>query len=89
MNPFFDENDIRTLKWPPFSPDVNPIENLWAILKSKIREKSYRTKDEFMEEIHRLWNNDPQLSSHCLRLSDSMPNRVRQCIHSHGAAVNY
>jgi transposase len=25
--------------WPPFSSDFNPIENLWAFLKEKIRKK--------------------------------------------------
>ena len=26
------------MEWPPHSPDLNPIENLWALLKAKIYE---------------------------------------------------
>jgi len=26
------------MAWPPYSPDLNPIENLWALLKAKIYE---------------------------------------------------
>jgi transposase len=34
------ENNIKKLKnWPPLSPDMNPIENLWKILKTNIQTK--------------------------------------------------
>jgi hypothetical protein len=30
------ENDVDVLDWPSQSPDANPIENFWAILKLKL-----------------------------------------------------
>ena len=30
---FLEENQVETLKWPPRSPDLSPIENLWNCMK--------------------------------------------------------
>ena len=36
---FLEEKNIRQLDWPGNSPDLNPIENLWMLLKNKVSEK--------------------------------------------------
>ena len=36
---FLGEKNIRQLDWPVNSPDLNPIENLWMLLKNKVSEK--------------------------------------------------
>jgi len=35
---WFEEMAIQLVDWPPYSPDMNPIENLWKMLKAKIIE---------------------------------------------------
>ena len=40
------------------SLDVNPIENLWSIIKQRLREKDYTMKQKLMEAIIELWNRD-------------------------------
>ena len=33
------ENDIPTLEWPPQSPDLNIIENVWKVIKNKVQRR--------------------------------------------------
>ena len=55
--------NVETLKWPPQSPDLNPIENLWALIKRKWQSKygMSKTKQEFVEQIFEIWDNTPML----------------------------
>jgi transposase len=70
------KNNIEKLNWPPQSPDMNPIENLCAIIKRQ-RQKKYRvplTKDALIEQIFDIWDSiEPQLLD---KLADSAINRL-------------
>ena len=38
-------NDIEKLEWPACSPDLNPIENVWALLKDIVQHQRIRTRN--------------------------------------------
>uniref|UniRef100_T1IKA5 Tc1-like transposase DDE domain-containing protein n=1 Tax=Strigamia maritima TaxID=126957 RepID=T1IKA5_STRMM len=56
---------IEILQWPAKGADMNPIENIWAVLKSKLQEKEMaRNPDELWVQIREIWQEmalDPQL----------------------------
>ena len=40
---FYYENSIKVLDWPQYLHNLNPIENLWGIMKRKIRGRNFVT----------------------------------------------
>ena len=68
---------ITSLPWPSNSPDLNPVENLWKILKVKVNTYRPRTKSELLAAIIRVWNH--QITEQTLvKLATSMPKRIAQ-----------
>src|SRR6476660_9887893 len=47
---WFHNHGVNQLDFPPYSPDLNPIENLWSILKARVEARLART----MEEVERV-----------------------------------
>src|SRR6266511_670371 len=83
------------LDWPSNSPDLNPIENLWSILKRRVEkevnklvvEKKSITVDIFIDVIKKEWEEiEPEI---LLNLVRSMPKRLEQIIEGNGNKLSY
>jgi len=61
---FLNDNNINVLECPGNSPDLNPIENAWNYLKTKVQERKPSNINDLQEELKTLGN--PGL--HLLRL---------------------
>lgn len=69
-------------EWPARSPDLNLIEQLWAILNNKVIEKLPYSRDDLKEVLKQeWWAIDQQVIRN---LYNGMPNRVEQCIAKEG-----
>jgi transposase len=84
---FLQDNKVPTLPWPGNSPDLNPIENLWAILKKKVNKKNPRTKLELKEAIIKVWYHE--MDGTLERLVDSMPDRCLKVLKAKGFPTKY
>ena len=64
------------MKWPPQSPDLNPIENAWSVLKQKLRERSRfpTNPTDLFNMLQIEWMSIPE--DYFLKLVRSMPTRV-------------
>ena len=62
------------MTWPSMSPDLNPIEHLWGILKRKVEQHNPSSKDHLKKCVSEEWQNiSPEM---CATLVSSMPRRI-------------
>jgi hypothetical protein len=81
--------NIPLEEWPPNSPDMNPIENVWGYMKKKLNALVPRLSSvyDLEKEVHKLWNEMP--SAFISRLYCGMPNRIKLCLKAHGYPIRY
>jgi len=81
------DHGISLLDFPPYSPDLNPIENLWAHFKRRIETHNATTLDELTAAVKQEWANTPQ--EMFATLSESMITRCEAVIASQGYMTKY
>jgi transposase len=84
---FMHNNYIRPLEFPPYSPDLNPIENLWADMDKRMDLIDADTKEELEKVVADTWAATSK--EYCEQLARSMPVRIQQVIDRNGAYTDY
>jgi hypothetical protein len=74
---------------PPNSPDLNPIENLWHILRTNIkkREPKPMKKQELIDALQEEWKRLDMDKIN--KLIESMPRRMQAVIDARGGSTHY
>ncbi len=83
---WFNDHDVGVLDCPANSPDLN-IENIWGIVKRKMRNKRPRNEDELKATVKETWASIPP--QQCHKLITSMPRRIEAVIKAKGAPTKY
>ncbi len=81
---WLNDHGVGVLDWPANSPNPNPIENLWGIVKRKMRNKKCRWAEGHCQR--NLGFIPPQ---QCHKLITSMPRRIEAVIKAKEALTKY
>ena len=85
---FLKAQKINILDWPGNSSDLNPIENLWTILKNKVSERQPTNAKMLEQAVKEVWVRDIS-PAYCRNLVESMPRRLEAVIKAKGGPTKY
>ena len=80
---------VEVLPWPPYSPDMNPIENLWAEVTRRINNLNFQPTDvaQLRQAVMTAWADIPLLTLRTL--SAGMPRRLEALRAARGGHTRY
>ena len=82
------EQGLETLDpWPANSPDLNIIENVWALLKERVYRRGFRTQQGLLRVVKDEWEKIEL--DEIRKLVLSMPNRLQQVLDRNGGYTDY
>ncbi len=82
---WFNDHGVTVLDWPANSPDLNPIENIRAIVKRKMRDTRPNNADDLKTAIKATW-----ASLHLSTATGWLPPcRIDSVIHAKGGPSKY
>ncbi len=82
-------NEFTLHKWPPQSPDFNPIEQLWDVVERDIHIMDVQPTNlqQLRDAIISIWTN---ISEECFQhLVESMPRRIKVVLKANGGPTRY
>ncbi|KAJ6253277.1 transposable element tc1 transposase [Anaeramoeba flamelloides] len=72
--------------WPANSPDLNPIENLWDIMSTRLNEIDIKTVKNLEKVVREVWKNIDWLMIE--NLINSMERRLKLVVQLKGDCIN-
>lgn len=90
VNEWIHNHGIAVLDFPPYSPDLNPIENLWHYIQERVDRRPAKNVSELETVIREEWIKYDEGNKETLRnLAHSMVQRCQAVIDANGWHTKY
>ena len=78
---------VKVMDWPSMSPNLNPTEHLWGILKRKVEVSKVSNIRQLCDVIMEEWESIPVAT--CEVLVNSIPKKVKAVLDNDGGHTKY
>ena len=78
---------VKVMDWSSMSPDLNPIEHLWGILKQKVEVCKVSNICQLCDIVMEKWKSIPVAT--CEARVNSMPRRLKAVLDNDGGHTKY
>ena len=85
---FLQEKIADILNWSVNSPDLNPIKNLWHVMKNEVTVQHPTSMESFKIAIKSIWTQKMTLE-YCCNLINSMSCRMAAVVKDRGGLIKY
>ena len=89
MDWFDNHREIELIGWPPKGCDMNPIENLWAMMSRDWDVGEDRSINGIKDKCFEVWESLRRRPNYCNTLVESMPKRISEVIDARGGWSSY
>ena len=80
---------IKVLEWPGNSPNLNSIENLWSMVKIRLKKLDCTTKTKLIKSVIHVWYYDKKIKEICKELILSMKKQVDLLLKAKDGHISY
>ena len=85
---WFSENGLEILEnWPPNSPDINIIENVWSLLKKRVFQRHPKNIEELWAFCQEEFEGIPL--EYIQNLYNSIPDRLNKIVQCNGKNIKF
>jgi hypothetical protein len=81
------DHGIQCIDFPPYSPDLNPIEHLWSDMAGRVEKRNASTMEELQDIVAEEWASTPL--EFLTNLAHSMPACCKAVIDAKGNHTKY